>query len=187
VLLTKRVVGIFGLGLMLVSAQAADAGTSLDINAALGIASGTANAGISSISPGFGAEFGFGLTGNIEAGALFTYNLLMDGSSNGITGSGSSSGGQVLFYGAKLRYYFEGTMGVFGDVLLGLTQGSQQSIDSTAGFGFGLRIGSKIPFGGNSLVPYAGFRSLPFKTSIGDFGRTMFDIGIMYSFSLYGG
>lgn len=187
-LLTKiRTLLTIGLFCSLMSAQAADAGTSLDINAALGVASGSANTGISSLSPGFGAEFGFGLTGNIEAGALFTYNFLLDGQGNSITGATTTSGGQALFYGAKLRYYFVGTLGVFGDILLGLTQGSQQNIDSTAAFGFGLRIGSKIPFGSQHIIPYAGFRSLPFNSSVGNFSRTMFDFGIMLSFSLYGG
>lgn len=172
----------------LVGLPTAQAGTTLNLLGALGVGSGDAHNSLSSIAPGFGAEFDFGLTGEFEGGVFFDYNFLIGSTGTGVGSSLNSTGGHLLFYGFDFRYYFEGSMGVFGDLQLGLTQAKQDGVSSSAGIGFGIRIGSKIPVGSMYILPFGGFRILPYNVTGGsDLSRTMFDFGAMLAFPLYSG
>lgn len=157
--------------------------TGFVLRSAGGIGSGGAHSNQSAFTPGFGAEFDFGIMGNFDLGVHFDYNLLLDGSTSG-------SGGSVLHYGAVVRYYIMGALGVFTDLSLGLTSATQNNIGSDASFAFGFKVGSKLPFLGSDFVhilPFGGVRYLPYSVGGITSDRVLFDFGFMFSFALDGG
>lgn len=156
--------------------------TQVGFKSGLGIASGDAQNGLSGLTPSLGLEFDFGISGNIELGAFMDYNFLFAGSSD------SATGGHLLFYGALLRYYFPGALGVFADFLAGITQATQNEVSGDSAFGFGFRLGSKVKYSEKlNFLPFAGIRFLPYDTPAVSTTRTVFEFGLLVSVPLGGG